>query len=205
MSFSDVFALPFTRTVNGKPYTVKLLTTSDYLPWLSELKDKLKAEFKAGIPHDTTTIDQFTANKAIALYDVTPDSLIPLIGNGVDTIRVLKMLGRKAGITDDTELNAFVDGGSLRQNLRDAYRGSSLLSAEDYLAYFPDELPVDDTRIVLARLARMSPKSREEFALALTDPSTQPNQKFSAMVAIVGVPETSADPNAQSPADKAAA
>lgn len=198
MSFLETFALPFSRSVNGKSYTIKLLSTGDYLEWMAELTTARRAAFRAEVPEGVDPASRFNINKAIALYEVTPDTLIELIATGPGTIRVLNMLGKKAGITDDAELAAFVNGGTPQQNLRDAYRGSALLTAEQYLSYFPDELPIEDTLVVLVRFAKLSPQSRIAMADALTNPAYGETQRRSALAAIVGLPDApeKPDPNA---------
>jgi hypothetical protein len=203
LSFQDSFALPFTRHVNGKDYTLKLLTTSDYIPWMGELTTQRRKDFKAEIPEMVDPVSRYNIQRAIVLHEVTPDSLVELIATGEGTIRVLKLLGKKAGVPDG-EMEEFVNGGSPQQNLRDAYRGSALMSTEQYLTYFPDELPPEDTLVVLLRLAKMSPQTRLKIANIIADANASPAKLQSEMAAIVGLPESPAqekpDPNPQSPA-----
>ena len=137
-TFAEAFELPYVRVVNGKSYTLPILSTRDYLPWVQELTESRRKDETARIPQLMAAKDKMATLRNISLLDVTPDDLVPLVETPAGTIRVLEMSGRKAGVPEG-ELVAFVDGCSLRTNTKDAFRVSGLVSAEWFAMRFPQQ------------------------------------------------------------------
>ncbi len=141
MSFLETLDGPHTRIVNGKSYAFPQLTTRDYLPWLTQLAAERRKAFLDLLPAGRAqTPTQIQERQKIALYDVTPDNLVPLIGTGDGTIRVLEMVARKNGMEEEAVI-AWVDAGTPKQNTYDAYRFSGLVPAEWIASVYPPPMP----------------------------------------------------------------
>ncbi len=140
-SFADTFEMPFARKVGDKTYTVPILTTRPHIAWCGEETARMRQDAHALIPKVMKPVDLLAAKQAAARLVCTMDNLRFLVQQPEGTVRVLEMAGTAAGIRDADELAAFVDGGSTRQNQRDACRASGLFPSSQLLRLFPEEMP----------------------------------------------------------------
>jgi hypothetical protein len=141
MSFADTFELPVARKVGDKTYMLPVLTTRDYLPWIAEETQAMRAEAHALIPEKIKPNDLLAARKQASRIECTTDEIARQVRfRPAAVIRVLEIAARKAGVADD-DIAAFVDAGNERRNRRDAARVSGLFSAAEQVDLFPEDVP----------------------------------------------------------------
>lgn len=130
-TFADVFDLPVNLEIDGKTVAVPLLTTRDYLPWLEQLTAEKRERDTKLIPAGTKPIERFQMMRDIAVREITPDDLGPLVFTAAGTIKVLEKALEKAGL-DKPTIDRFIDSRPAKANEKLAVRLSGLYSATRY-------------------------------------------------------------------------
>ena len=105
MNFSDAMEAPIVEQIDGKDYTLPLLTVEDYIPWTQELHNARRT-LSRQLVHQmqrAPEMEKFRMLRMAEFDEPTLDDIAKLVWTPAGAKRVIDAAMVKAGITDPAE------------------------------------------------------------------------------------------------------